>query len=44
MKEYMVFIHLPGSAMVRKVEIVRARSRRQALKKLEKTGFKRRRF
>jgi len=44
MKEYMVFIHMPGSAMVSKVEIVHARSRRKALKKLERMGFIKRKF
>ncbi len=44
MKEYMVFIHEPESAMVRKVELIRARSRRAALKKLQRMGFKKRRF
>lgn len=44
MKEYMIFIHSPDSAMVSKVEVVRARSRRQAVKALEKMGFKRRKF
>jgi hypothetical protein len=40
----MVFIHFPGSGMVRKVEVVRARSRREAMRKLERMGFKRRKF
>jgi hypothetical protein len=44
MKEYMVFIHAPESAMVSKVEVVRARSRRAAMRKLQKMGFKKRRF
>ena len=36
MKEYMVFIHAPDCPMVRKIEVVRARSRRAALKKMQK--------
>ncbi len=44
MKEYMVFIHSPDSPMVSKVEVVRASSRREALRALEKLGFKRRKF
>jgi hypothetical protein len=44
MKEYIVFIHDPETAMVRKVEVVRAPSRRMAMKILQKLGFKRRKF
>ncbi len=44
MKEYMVFIHATDCPLVRKVEVVRARSRRAALKKMQKLGFKRRKF
>ncbi len=44
MKQYMVFIHEPESAMVWKVEVVRARSRRAALRKMQKLGFRKRRF
>ena len=44
MKEYIVFIHDPESAMVCKVEVVRARSRRKAMRILHKMGFKRRKF
>jgi hypothetical protein len=43
-KEYIVFIHEPDTAMVSKVEVVRARSRRMALKILERMGFKKIRF
>jgi len=44
MREYIVFIHEPETAMVCKVEVVRARSRRRAMKILQKMGFKRRKF
>ncbi len=44
MKEYMVFIHFPESSMVSKVDVVQARSRREALRKLKKMGLKRRKF
>lgn len=44
MKEYLVFVHSPESALVVKVEVVRARSRRAAMKKLQKMGFTKKRF
>ena len=44
MKEYLVFIHSHESATVRKVEIVRARSRRAAMRKLQKMGFRKKQF
>ena len=44
MKEFLVFVHPPESSMVLKVEVVRARSRRAAMKKLQKLGFKKKEF
>ncbi len=44
MRDYMVFIHDPESAMVRKVDVVRAFSRRSALRKLQKLGFRKKKF
>ncbi len=44
MRDYIVFIHEPDSAMVSKIEVIRARSRRHALRILQKMGFKRRKF
>ena len=44
MKDYLVFVHSPESSMVLKVEVVRARSRRAAMKKLQKLGFKKKKF
>jgi hypothetical protein len=44
MKEYLVFIHARDCPLVRKIEVVRAHSRRAALKKMQKLGFKRRKF
>ena len=44
MRNYLVFIHEPESGMVRKVDVVRAFSRRSALRKLQKLGFKKKKF
>ena len=44
MRNYLVFIHAPDSAMVLKVEVVRAFSRWSAMKKLERQGFKKKKF
>jgi hypothetical protein len=44
MRNYLVFIHAPDSAMVSKVEVVRAFSRRSAMKKLERQGFRKKKF
>jgi hypothetical protein len=44
MKEYLVFIHTDDDVLVGKVEVIRARSRRKALKILHKMGFKKRKF
>ena len=44
MKEFMVFIHQPDNALVTKIEVVHARSRRKALKILQKKGLKIRKF
>ncbi len=44
MKDYMVFIHSVEGAMVERVQTVRAFSRRGAMKKLQKMGFKKKRF
>ena len=44
MKEFTVFIHQPNDPLVKRVEVVRARSRRQAMKKLQKMGLKKRKF
>jgi len=44
MRNYMVFIHAPESAMVMRVDVVRAFSRRSAFKKLQRQGFKKKRF
>jgi len=43
-RDYLVFIHAPESAMVIRVDVVRAFSRKSAMKKLEKLGFKKKRF
>ncbi len=44
MKEFLVFVHSPESSVILKVEVVRARSRRAAMKKLQKLGFKKKGF
>jgi hypothetical protein len=44
MREFMVFVHAEESPMVAKVKIVRAYSRRGAMKQLRRMGFKRKRF
>jgi hypothetical protein len=44
MKEYIVFVHEPATAMVSKVEIIRAPSRRKARRILRRLGFKKRKF
>ena len=45
MKEYIVFIHPPkDDPLVIRIDVVRARSRRQALRKLQKQGLKKKKF
>jgi hypothetical protein len=44
MREFMVFVHTEESPMVAKIKIVRAYSRRGAMKQLRNMGFKRRKF
>lgn len=43
-RNYLVFIHAPESAMVIRVDIVRAFSRKSAMKKLERQGFRKKKF
>lgn len=44
MKEFLVFIHEGDDSMVTKVEVIRARNKREALKMLQQRGFKKRKF
>jgi hypothetical protein len=43
-RDYLVFIHAHESAMVIRVDVVRAFSRKSAMKKLEKMGFRKKKF